>query len=232
MIFDYIIYGLVSLLASLASFYLTNNFYFLIGTLLVFALYFIIYEVLFKHKERGRLKRNRDLTIFIHDFFLVYNIDFSLEKAINAAQEKVSPSLKEAIKMLDEFKCEDKLERLGEYFSSSLYQLFLKTIDLCEHYSEDRVKTISFLLEENNRYVLNQSSLQKSIWRSLVEFSLLWIVSFLILIIIRFAVNNYFSKIITSWIYLAGIAIYFVFFLFSIHLFMQATHRRIKQYEQ
>lgn len=231
MIFDYVIYGLVSLLASLASFYLTNNFYFLIGTLSVFVLYFVIYEVLFKHKERGRLKRNQDLTVFIHDFFLAYNIDFSLEKAINAAQEKVSPNLKEAIKMLDEFKCEDKLERLGEYFSSSLYQLFLKTIDLCEHYSEDRVKTISFLLEENNRYVLNQKSLQKSIWRALVEFSLLWIISFLILIIIRFAVNNYFDKIIASWIYLIGIAVYFVFFLFSIHLFMQATHRRIKQYE-
>lgn len=232
MIFDYTIYGLVSILASLASYYLTNNTYFLLVTFIAFILYFVIYEAAFKFKERKYLKRNKDLTIFIHDFFLVYSIDFALDKAIMAAEENASPRLKEELKMLEEFKSEDKLDRLSDYFSSSLYQLFLKTIDLCEHYSEDRVKTISFLLEENNKYVLNQKTLQKSIWRALVEFSLLWIVSFLILIIVRFAVNNYFNKIINTWFYLLGIALYFAFFLFSIHLFMQSTHGRIKQYGQ
>lgn len=232
MIFDYVIYGLVSILASLASYYLTSNFYFLIATFIAFVLYFVIYEVMFKYKERRSLKRNQDLTVFIHDFFLAYSIDFSLDNAIVAGQEHVSPRLKEAIKMLEEFKSVDKLDRLADYFSSSLYQLFLKTIDLCEHYSEDRANTISFLLEENNLYVLNQRTLQKSVWRSLAEFSLLWIVSFLILIIIRFAVNNYFTKIINTWFYLLGIGLYFAFFLFSIHLFMHATHGRIKQYGQ
>lgn len=232
MIFDYIIYGLVSILSGLASYYLTNNLYFLMVTLVIFAAYFTLYEVFFKYKERRNLKHNRDLTTFIHDFFLAYSINFSLEKAITAGQERVSPSLKEAVKMLDEFKSMDKLDRLSDYFTSSLYQLFLKTIDLCEHHTEDRDKSISFLLEENNRYVLNQKILQKSIWRSLTEFSLLWIVSFLVLIIIRFAVNNYFNKIINTWIYLLGIGLYFAFFLFSIHIFMQATLGRIKQYGQ
>ena len=232
MIFDYIIYIMVSLLASLASYYLTNNIYFLIGTIVLYLVYFIIYEVFFKSKERRRLKRNKDLTTFIHDFFLTYSIDFSLDKALASAQENVSSALKEQIKMLEEFKNEEKLERLADYFSSSLYQLFLKTIYLCDNYSEDRSKTISFLLEENNRYIYNQRILQRSIWRALVEFSLLWIISFSILIIIRFAVNSYFDQIIKTTIYLIGVALYFAFFLFSIHLFMQATHGRIKHYEQ
>lgn len=232
MVFDYIIYVLVSLLSSLASYYLTDNLYFLIATLVIYLAYFIIYEICFKRRERIRLKRDRDLTAFIHDFFLAYSVDFSLAKAINKANENASNGLKEQIKMLDEFKNMDKLEKLADYFSSSLYQLFLKTIDICENYSEDRIKTISFLLEENNRYIFNQKVLQRNIWRSLVEFSLLWIISFIVLIIIRFAVNNYFNQLINAWIYLVGIAIYFAFFLFSIHLFMQATHVRIKRYEQ
>ena len=232
MVFDYIIYVLVSLLSSLASYYLTDNLYFLIGTLIIYLTYFIVYEICFKRRERIKLKRDKDLTVFIHDFFLTYSVDFSLAKAIKKAEENVSKSLKEQIKMLDEFKNMDKLEKLADYFSSSLYQLFLKTIDLCEHNSDDPVKNISFLLEENNRYIFNQKVLQRNILRSLVEFSLLWVVSFLVLIIIRFAVNNYFTQIINNWIYLVGIAIYFVFFLCSIHLFMQATHTRIKRYEQ
>lgn len=232
MIFDYVIYVMVSLLSSLASYYLTNNIYFLVGTAAIYLAYFLIYEFFFKRKERVKLKRNKDLTTFIHDFFLAYSVDYSLDNALLAAQENASSGLKEQIEMLKEFKGEEKLERLSDYFPSSLYQLFLKTIHLCNNYSEDRVKTISFLLEENNRYIFNQKILQKSIWRGLIEFSLLWIISFSILIIVRFAVNSYFDRIIKTWIYLIGIAFYFAFFLFSIHLFMQATHGRIKHYEQ
>lgn len=230
--FDYVIYGLVTLLSSLASFYLTNNLYFLIGTLLIYAIYFVIYEMVFKRKERVSLIKKKDLTIFIHDFFLTYSVDYSIDNAITNAASNVSTNLKEQVRMLDEFKQLDKLERLTEYFSSSLYQLFLKTITLCEHNKEDRNKTIAFLLEENNRYIFNQKILQRNILRSFVEFSLLWIVSFLILIIVRFAINNYFDKVIATWFYLLGIGIYFAFFLFSIHLFLQSTHGRIKRYEQ
>ena len=231
MIFDYVIYALVSLLTSLASYYLTNNIYFLAGTLIIYLAFFVIFEVVFRRKERARIKRGRDLTIFIHDFFLSYSVDFSIKNAIISAQSNVSKSLKEQMKMLDEFKSEDKLDRLADYFTSSLYQLFLKTIDLCENYSEDRSKTIAFLLEENNRYLFNQRILQRNTYRSLTEFSLLWIVSFLIIIIIRFAINNYFEQIINSWFYLLGIGVYFFFFLFSIYLFMHTTYGRVKRYE-
>lgn len=232
MIFDYVIYGLVALLSALASFYLTNNLYFLIGTFLIYAIYFVIYEMMFKRKARVTSNHKKDLTTFIHDFFLSYSVDFVLDNAINAAQSNVSNALKEQIKMLDEFKGMDKLERLTEYFSSSLYQLFLKTISLCESNSLDRDQTITFLLEENNRYIFNQKIMQRNILRSFVEFSLLWIVSFLIMIIVRFAVNSYFDKVAHVWFYLLGIGIYFAFFLFSIHLFLQSTHGRIKRYEQ
>lgn len=232
MIFDYIIYVLVSTLAGLASYYLTSNVYFLLGTLGAFLIYFIVYELLFKRKARIRLEKNKDLTTFIHDFFLAYNIDFSLTNAINASKNNVSRQLKERLKMTSEFKEMEQLERLTDYFTSSLYQLFLKTIYLSENNSENRTKTISFLLEENNRFLLNQKVLKKNIVKALIEFSLLWIVSFLILIIMRFAINNYFNKVITLGIYLGGVAIYFIFFLFSIHLFMHATNGSIKRYEQ
>ncbi|MCQ2794749.1 MAG: hypothetical protein MJ214_00895 [Bacilli bacterium] len=232
MIFDYVIYIMVSLLAGLAGYYLTNNLYFLIGTMVIYLAYFVIYEFLFKRKERLQLMHNKDLTTFIHDFFLAYSVDYSLDNALLAAQENVSASLKEQVKMLEEFKGEEKLERLTDYFSSSLYQLFLKTISICNNKSEEHDKAISFLLEENNNYLLNQKVLQKSIWRALVEFSLLWIISFSVLIVIRFAVNSYFDQITKTGIYLIGIIFYFVFFLFSIHLFMRATRGRIKRYEE
>ena len=232
MIFDYIIYIMVTLLSGLASYYLTNNFYILIGTFVIYFAYFLIYEILFKRKERRRLTRNKDLTIFIHDFFLVYSVDFSLDKAISNSQANVSYHLKEQFRMLKEFTSQEQLDRLADYFNSSLYQLFLKTIDLSINYSEDRIKTISFLLEENNRYVYQQKILQKSIWRSLCEFSMLWIVSFLILITLRFAINNYFANLAHAWFYLAGVILYFLFFLFSIHLFMRSTNGSIKRYEQ
>ena len=232
MIFDYIIYVLVSTLVGLASYYLTSNVYFLVVTLGVYLIYFIIYELLFKRKTRSRLEKNKDLTTFIHDFFLAYNVDFSIANAINKSKNNASRQLKERLKMVSEFKAMEQLERLTDYFSSSLYQLFLKTLYLSENNREDHAKTISFLLEENNRFMLNQKALKRNIVRALIEFSLLWIVSFLILIIMRFAINNYFNKIITLGIYLGGVAAYFIFFLFSIHLFMHATNGSIKRYEQ
>mgnify|MGYP003293241030 CR=1 FL=1 len=128
MIFDYIIYVLVSTLVGLASYYLTSNVYFLVATLGAFLIYFIVYELLFRRKARARLEKNRDLTTFIHDFFLAYNVDFSLTNAINASKNNASRQLKERLKMVSEFKEMEQLERLTDYFSSSLYQLFLKTI--------------------------------------------------------------------------------------------------------
>ena len=51
MIFDYVIYVMVSLLSSLASYYLTNNIYFLVGTMAIYLAYFLIYEFFFRRKE-------------------------------------------------------------------------------------------------------------------------------------------------------------------------------------
>ncbi len=229
--FDYVIYLLVSLLSSFASYYLTNNILFLIVTLFIFLAFFLIFELCFFRKEKNKIKKGKDLNVFIHDFFLTYCVNFSIEEAMQNGSIRTSKSFQENLKMLDEFKMMEKLEKLTDYFSSSLYFLFLKTVNYCENMSEDRVKTISFLLEENNRYILNESNLEKRIAKAFGEFAILWIISFLILIILRFSINNYFAKLSTNIIYLSGIAIYFLFFLFSIYLFMQVTLGRIKDNE-
>ncbi|MCQ2792586.1 MAG: hypothetical protein MJ208_03590 [Bacilli bacterium] len=232
MVVDYFIYCLISLLAGVASFYLTDNLYFLIFTFLIYLLSFIAFEVILKRKARIHREHHKDLTIFIHDLFLPYSANVSLEESIAYANKNVSMRLQEEIKLLDEFKGEEKLDRLTNYFHSSLYSLFLKTIHLCETSSGEKIQTISFLLEENNRYIFQNKTFQKNAWRSLCEFALLWIVSFLILIIIRFAINSYFSAIVQAWFYLFGIGIYFFFFLLSVHLFMYVTYQGEKNNEQ
>lgn len=232
MLVDYVIYGLLSILSALASFYLTNNIYFLLITFIVFLGYFVFFELHFKRKERKQYSRNKDLNIFIHDFFIDYSVKPNLTNAINSASQNVSNHLKEEIKLLEEFSPSEKLDHLSKYFSSSLYQLFIKTIYLCEDRHDDVMKTAGFLLEENEQAILSQKKMNRNLWRSLCEFSLLWAVSFIILIMIRFAINNYFIVISQTWFYQLGVGCYFLFFLISIHLFLFASHGSVKRYEQ
>ena len=230
MITFYIVYFLISLLLGITAYLVTNNVVFLIITSLVFFAYFFLTEHFYKKKQRIQRNLDNDLINFIHDFLISYVSDNDLEKAYNYTKNSVSPKLSEEMNMLDNYKVVERLDNLSNYFKNDLYNLFLTSIKNSLSL-EDKTISTSFVLEESNHFALERKLINKHIYFSMCEFILLWAVSFLILITVRFAITNNFAKLSSSWFYLLGVAAYFLIFLLNLYLFNQGIKRSEKYYE-
>lgn len=228
MIKRYIIYSFIALIVAGSSLITSGNLIFAVVVFVLFALYFILYERLVNLARDKKNKKDLDLNIFIHDFILAYSHHSSLEEAINQSTINVSYPLVEHLKLLEEYDIMERLNQLSSYFNDPFYQLFLQTITLANENKSDILKSGNFLLEENDRIIHERKLKNKNVYKALGEFILLWAVSFLVLLIMRFAINNHFAKISSSWIYLLGLGIYYAFFLLSIYLFMYTANRSLK----
>lgn len=230
MIIGYAIKLLIAILSSLVAFYLTNSLIYLFITLFIYLIYFALYEFFYLKKERMSLMRSQDLNIFIHDFYLNFISDKNIEEAINGGAKNCSKAFNEQLNLLKDFTPTERLNNLIDYFNNNLYILFLKTINLSSDCKSSFI-TIDFIFEENNKLIINRKLAVKNTLKSLIEFIFLWLTTFMIMIILRLSINNYFNNISQNPFYLAGVAIFFLFFLLSFHLFEKSIIKGFKIYE-
>lgn len=219
----YIFYSLTTLFSTLLAYYCSNNIIITISVFIVLIGYFIFLEYRLKKQILPKIIKNNDLNIFLHDFLLSYldhsEIKFSLKKA----NVNVSNALKEELRILDEYSGFAILSNLESYFSSSLYSLFLLTI---QNKNENHNSNIKFILEENASKIKKKEDKHRHNQKALWEFTVLWLVSFIVLMILRISLNNYFVKLQSSFFYLVGISIYFLVFFLSLTLFTFLFYKR------
>lgn len=225
MLKNYFIYLLVSGLVAGSSYLMSNNLIFTLVTLALFLLYFFLYARYYQAKHIKQNKANHDLSTFIHDFIYGYAKNNSLKEGLNEATVNVSYTLVEHLKLLEEYPILDRLEQLSGYFNSPFYLLFLDTVRGAHESGNDILKSGTFLLEENDRLIHERKNSDRHTLKALGEFALLWLIAFLVLIILRFAITNQFTYISTSWIYLVGLGIFYAFFMFSLYLFTYVNKR-------
>lgn len=230
MIITFVLECILSLLSGYIAYIVTNNIYFLVAVAILFIGYFAFVEFSLKKNYKMKNIKANDLNIFIHDFIASICCNGSIDKAIKEAYANASGYLKEEIDSVSEFKGIKKLESLTRYFSSSFYQLFLKCASSFE--KGDSLSSFYYLYSENNRLLKAKETEKKKLIKSFFEFAITWIVAFIILLIARYAISNFIASLSKNFIYLVGIGAFFLFFMFSIHLFITTTNRSKNIYEQ
>jgi len=219
----YIFYSLAIIFTSLLAYYVSSN---IILTSCVFAVllsYFIFLECSLRKKIIPKIIKSNDLNIFLHDFLLSYQDNSEIKFSLKKASINISNNLKEELRILDEYSGPAILANLESYFSSPLYSLFLLTI---QNKKENNDSNIKFLLDENTSRIKNKEEIHNQNKKALYQFTILWLVSYIIFVILRISLNNYFLKLKNSFFYMIGVSLFFLIFFLSLNLFVFLFYKR------
>lgn len=214
---------LASLIIGVVS-YIGSSSFILAGICLgVFLLYFLLIAYPYIKKENSRLKRYEECYHFINSYILSLNVRPSLNFAFINSKMNFSFDLTNLIEGLHDLNELETLEYLTSYFPFHIYSLFLQVIKLWLEQGGSILTASSYLLKEVERdeeYLINVKRISLS---NFTETIILWSLSLLIIVILRFALNDYFLKISSQTIYLIFIAVFFLFMLVAIHLLINKT---------
>ena len=189
-----------------------------ISIFILFTLFFILIARRQINKSQLKIRRYHQCFQFINAFVVSLNVKGSLSAAIQSAYDIADENTKEIVDSIKELSEEEKITYLIKYFKFDIYRLFVDTISLWNEQGGDIIKMSRYLVEQarlKEEYLLSCQRLNKS---KTIEFTVLWIISLVILAALRFALSQFFNRIAQTIFYQVAIVVIILFALFSIYL--------------
>ncbi len=152
---------------------------------------------------------------FVNNFIISLSIQPVIDSAYKNALTSLNFDFKDKLEGTDELSSLEKLQYLGNYFSFHAYQAFVQVVDLWQEQGGDILKMSNFVtnqFREIEEYILACKQIGE---RKIVEFTVLWFFALSILVVIRFALAQFYVKIIENKLYLVGVLAIFVFVIIS-----------------
>jgi len=208
----------IPLICAGISYLASNDLYIAIGIFIVGFLYFVLLVPLLNKKPKEKINRFKECSNFINTFIISLNTNDSLISAFEYSTLKISESFKKEIESINHLPIKEKLIYLERYFYFDLYSLFLKTLEIHDTQGKSIIECSSFLLSSlrnEDDYVFTSLSFGK---KKILEVSILWMVSLLVLGLFRFGLSSFFNSISGNWIFKIGICVFFIFLYVSIEI--------------
>ena len=152
---------------------------------------------------------------FVNNFIVSLSIQPVIDNAFSSAIASLNYDFKDKLHGTEELTSLEKLKHLGNYFTFHAYQAFVQVVDLWQEQGGDILKMSNFLtnqFREIEEYILTCKQIAE---KKIIEFSMLWVFALSILVVIRFALSQFYSLIVTNKVYLVGVLAIFAFALFS-----------------
>lgn len=167
-----------------------------------------------------RERKSKEAILFINNFIITLSINCSILSTFNTIEESFSPQLKNQIRLIDNLEVEEKIKYLEKYFMVSSYDVFLNLLDQYIYNGGDILKISQLLLFDIRQLEEKIENHNQIIIKKMMEFIILWIMIFAIVMIMKFSLADYFVKIASLNYFKYGMAIFFVSFYLNISLFI------------
>lgn len=224
-----IIYVSISLLLTAICYLLTSSIFISAGVIFISILsfFFIIDPIVKAYKMRN--SKDNEAYHFINSFIISLSASKSLETSFQNAFYSLNEEEKKAIESLGEITFEEKMDYLGKYFQSDIFKVFLSIIRLYQEEGGDILDMASSLLKESTSSEEERVNHEKNVIKAFFEFSSLWVMSLLVMGILRFSLASFYSSLITNSTFLLLIVIYFIIAIGSFVMFaVGLTNEKIK----
>ena len=220
---------IVGIALSLICFISTQN---LISTAIigvVTILYFVVYvNKVMKNKDE-KITRFQDCYQFINNFLIALSIKGHVSGALASALESQNEETNDLVKSIDSNDPLEKVIYMKDYFKFDVYSLFVDLIKVFNDEGGDIISMSRYLLNqirEDEEYIVNAERMNK---KALVEFTILWIFALSILVVLKFALDDFFSHIVKNIFYQVSVVCILFFALFSAHIAVRKiTNIKIK----
>ena len=188
---------------------------------------FILMPMLKKHEIK--LTRFHECYHFINNFIISLSIKKSISGALETTVNSMPSEFIDQYNSLENMSDNEKLNYLSTYFIFNVYQLFLQILAVWQDEGGDIIAMSKYLTSEirnNEEYLSKCETLTK---RKYFEIGVLWMLCLAILIFLRFALKDFYTKIKGQLVFIISITLLALFILFSIYLLVRkATTVAIK----
>lgn len=208
----------------------TNNIIFSAVLFGLFELdYFILMRKKFKHYF-GLIERVHTSYHFINSFIITLSVKDSLEDAYQNGIRINNSRLNAETKELTEMAAIDRVKYLKDYFSLSIYRMFLNVMDLYQDQGGNILSMSDNLLRECTRTEKTLSDTLAIGYKHLAEFIVLWLLSFGILLFMRFNIEEFYLMMLKNPLVVPLIFLFFIICIVSVNLFINSfTDLTIKE---
>ncbi len=205
-----IIYVSISLLFGGVCYLLTNNFIYMammiaVG-LLVFA--FVIESLIARYLKK--MKKSQEVYRFINSFVISLSASKSLEISLENALIDLDEEEKKIMESINDKGFEERLEYLNNYFKSDIYKVFLSIIRLYQEEGGEILDIAGPLLKECTSLEEERITRSKNATSALVQFSSLWLMSLLVMGVLRFGLSAFYESLVANGIFMLLVLTYFL----------------------
>lgn len=211
----YLVGLIVGVAFYLICFIATNDWIISLLPSLTALVYFTFFATPQITKYTTKMKYFRLTNQFVNNFVVSLSIQPVLEVAFNNSLASLNYDFKNKLKGIEQLNPTEKVRYLANYFSFNHYQVFIQIVDLWQEQGGNILQMSSFLISqfrETNDYLLSCQRLGE---KKTVEFVILWLFSLAIIVVLRFALTQFYTFISNNAIYKFGVAALLLFALFS-----------------
>ena len=210
----------MTLVIVVTSYLATNNTFIPVG---IFALYIVYYFAIIRRKIKQyfmRIERIHACYHFINSFIITLSVKESLDEAYLNGIRNAPQNLIDETNEIDNMTIIERITFLRSYFNLAIYKMFVNVVNLYQEQGGNIITISESLLRECTRV---EKTLADSVSvgnKHLVEFTTLWLLSFFILVFLRFSISQFYLQMISSVTVVVMIAVFYLIFLVSLHLFL------------
>ena len=200
--------------------FLGSNSLIVSGVVLVVSMtyFFFIFQKRIK-KYAFVISRFHECYTFINSFVVSLSITNSFTNSLESSSNALGDDFKEEMEAIRDMKEIEKLQYLQKYFPFHVFKLFFNIVYIQTEEGGDILKMSRFItddIRETEEYIAYSNSL---IRRKAFEIATLWLFTFFILIIMRFALKDLFISFSHQLIFQLCVGGIFLIALASIELF-------------
>lgn len=223
-------FSLLSLVTAVLCFLTTENIYFSLALFLLFILYFFIFQFKKLNKYFSLISRVHSCCFFINAFLITLSVKESFSEGYASGLKVKDSRLQLFANELKDITDYEKVKYLRNYFKLAIYKMFLNVLEIYQDQGGNILNMSDNLIRECTRTEKTLLDSYNLGIKHLVEFIVLWALSFGILLFLKFGIGDFYNKMLNNPIFSPLIFVFFFIFLFSIHFFLKSfTNLSIKE---
>ena len=184
----------------------------------------IIYFAFFANKilseYKKKIDRFHECYYFINNFVVTLSIKGSIRASLESVSNYCGQDYAKLIEGIKDLQDNDKIRYLQKYFKFHTYTLFVDLLSLYMEEGGDIIKMSNYLINQlrmTEEYIIKCNQMSK---RKAFEFITLWTFSLVILVVLRFALSQFYKYLIKQLFYQIGIGVIFAFLLVTVHMLL------------
>lgn len=220
MLIAIISFAILTIAVSIICFLTTSNLYFALAILVIYALYFVVFQRKKFLNYFSLMRRVHSCYFFINSFVISMSVKESYKEAYESGLRLKDPQLLIYTNELETLSDYEKVKYLRNYFQLAIYKMFLNVLEIYEDQGGNILNMSENLIRECTRTEKSLTDSYNLGLKHLIEFVVLWALSFSVLLFIKFGLKDFYNQMLSNPIFTPLIFVYFLLCLVSIHLFL------------